>query len=75
LNRTLDLTREHIDAAGGNVGELTAKLNEDWDYDQERLEIVLENLADLTEELRMLSRSLRERPWQIIHTPEEGELP
>jgi phospholipid/cholesterol/gamma-HCH transport system substrate-binding protein len=75
LNRTLDLTREHIDAAGGNVGELTAKLNEDWDYDQERLEIVLENLAGLTEELKMLSRSLRERPWQIIHTPEEGELP
>lgn len=75
LNQTLDLTRGHIDSTGGNVTELTAKLNEDWDYDQERLEMVLENLADLTSELKLLSRSLRERPWQIIHTPQEGDLP
>jgi ABC-type transporter Mla subunit MlaD len=74
-NMTLRVAREHVDEAGGNVTELTGKLNEDWDYNQERLEFVLENMAELTRELKLLSRSLRERPWQIIHTPEEGALP
>lgn len=74
-NRTLDVTRKHIDDTGENVSEFTAKLNEDWDYDQERIEAVLENLTELTRELKQLSRSIRERPWQIIRTPKEGELP
>lgn len=74
-NRTLDVTRGHIDAAGGNVAEITERFKDDWDYDQERLEYILENLAELTAELKLLSRSLRERPWQIIHAPEKGVLP
>jgi phospholipid/cholesterol/gamma-HCH transport system substrate-binding protein len=72
LNRTMDVVRSRVDETGGSISEFAQALQDDWEYDQERLEMVLINLEELTEELKLFSRSLRERPWQIIHTPEQG---
>lgn len=71
---TLADVRRQVNTVGGRVTSLTENLESSLEYDQERIEIVLENVDELVIELRKLSRSLRERPWQVIYQPEERAL-
>jgi len=70
-NSTLSVIRTEAARTGGNVSGLAAQIQSGLDYDQERLEQVLDNMADMAEEMKMLSRSLRERPWRILNVPKE----
>ncbi len=58
-----------------NLNSFTIQLQTDMDYDQERVVQVLDNVNRLSRDLRMLSQSLRERPWQIIYKPEGSAIP
>jgi phospholipid/cholesterol/gamma-HCH transport system substrate-binding protein len=53
------------------VGNLTQTVHKSFEYDQEKLEILLDNMNKLTREVSALARSLRERPWQLLYQPEE----
>lgn len=73
LALTLEVLRVQTAAVGGAVTELTRQVQHDLDYDQARLEEILENTAELTRNLNVLTRSLRERPWQIIYRPDDSK--
>jgi len=68
-NSTLGVIRAEAARTGKNLNDLTVQVQNDLDYDQERLEQTLENMADMAEEVKMLSRSLRERPWRVLNAP------
>ncbi|MDY7001573.1 MAG: MlaD family protein [Thermodesulfobacteriota bacterium] len=68
-NSTLDVIRAETARTGRNVNDLAVQIQNDLDYDQERLEQMLDNMADMAEEMKMLSRSLRERPWRVLNAP------
>lgn len=57
------------------VESFTTQLQTDMEYDQDRFAQVLDNVNRLSRDLRMLSQSLRERPWQIIYKPEGRAIP
>jgi len=73
-NTTMQLVQTEVRRAGNNMENLSGQLEETVAYDQERLEEVLENINLMTRDLKMLSRSLRERPWQLIHKTEGRPL-
>ncbi len=67
-----------VTGVGGNANRvlqqfsnLTRTVQASFEYDQEKLEILLDNMNKLTREIGALARSLRERPWQLIYKPEE----
>lgn len=68
---TLKALATQTNAVGSAVESLTKQLQQDLDYDQAQLEEILDNTADLTHNLKVLSQSLKERPWQIIYRPED----
>lgn len=75
FNKTMNATRAQVNMVGGSVHRLTEDLAVNVSYDQERLESILDNIEALTEDMRLLVRSLRERPWQVIHKPEAHPAP
>lgn len=68
---TLKVLRLQVAGIGGSVTELTQQLQRDLDYDQQMVEEILDNTAELTHNLRILTQSLKERPWQILYPPDE----
>lgn len=71
---TMGAMQTEISRAGDNMERVTYGLEDTIEYDQERLEEVLTNMTRMTKDLRNLSRSLRERPWQLIHRTERRPL-
>ncbi len=60
-----------VNRVGDSVTALSEQLRTDLDVDQRKLERVLDEMYALVRDLRQLSRSLRERPYQLIYPPEE----
>ncbi len=65
--------RAQSDAVGNSFQKVGAQLNESLAYDQAQIEDILHNTRELTHNLNMLSRSLRDRPWQMIFQPADGQ--
>jgi phospholipid/cholesterol/gamma-HCH transport system substrate-binding protein len=68
---TLSEARGQMDAITAEIGSLSSQLQEDLSFDQEQVELLLMEMQDLVNELQRFSRSMRERPWQILHRPQE----
>lgn len=75
LSTTVADMRTRFADSLGNVDQLTENLNADLAYDHERLVRTLENVDALTMEMHRLVRSLRERPWQLIHKNDGKAVP
>ncbi|UZP66552.1 MlaD family protein [Desulfovibrio mangrovi] len=68
---TLQALRSQIGAVGGSITTLSNQLQKDLDYDQRQVEEILDNTAELTHNLKVLTQSLKERPWQVIYRPDD----
>lgn len=68
LNKTLATYR----AAGHEAGGLLTDVRRGFNYDQEQLEMLLDNLNRTSREVKELARHLRERPWEVLRSPSEG---
>lgn len=62
--------REQLRIVSASVTSLSEELKESLATDQPKLERVLDELYAMARDVRMLSRSLRERPYEIIYPPE-----
>lgn len=62
--------REQLTIVSESVTSLSEELKESLSTDQHKLERVLDELYAMARDVRMLSRSLRERPYEIIYPPE-----
>lgn len=71
--KTLAVLRTQVEAVGGTMTMLGTQLQKDLDYDQRQLEEILDNTADLTHNLKVLTQSLKERPWQVIYRPDDRQ--
>ena len=69
---TLEVVREQVETLGVSLTALSTQLQSDLDYDQQQIEEILENTVELTDNLKLLSRSLKERPWQVIYRPDDS---
>lgn len=70
---TMTVVRNQMDAVGTAITVLSNQLQKDLDYDQTQLDEILGNTADLTHNLKVLTQSLKERPWQIIYRPDDRQ--
>lgn len=68
---TLKVLRTQVEAVGVSVTGLSGQLQKDLDYDQRVVEEILDNTAELTHNLKVLTQSLKERPWQVIYPPDD----
>ncbi|MFV0348825.1 MAG: MlaD family protein [Halodesulfovibrio sp.] len=68
---TLKVLRTQVEAVGASVTDLSGQLQKDLDYDQRVVEEILDNTAELTHNLKVLTQSLKERPWQVIYPPDD----
>ncbi|KUG27752.1 abc-type transport system [hydrocarbon metagenome] len=69
LTVTLEEIRKHTQTAGKVAEELRVSL----DYDQRQVESILENLNRTSRDLKDLTARVKERPWQVIRAPKEGQ--
>jgi len=69
LTITLEEIRKHTQTAGKVAEELRVSL----DYDQRQVESILENLNRTSRDLKDLTARVKERPWQVIRAPKEGQ--
>jgi len=72
--QTLAVLRTQVAAVGGALTALSGQLQRDLDYDQNELEEILDNTAELTHNLKVLTQSLKERPWQVIYRPDDRQM-
>ncbi|MFW5489403.1 MAG: MlaD family protein [Desulfovibrio sp.] len=75
LTTSLTTITKEMSETLNSVEAFSDQLQTDLGYDQDRFAQVLENVNRLSRDLRMLSQSLRERPWQIIYKPEGRAIP
>lgn len=75
LTLTMEDIRTRLATSMSKVDTLTQNLGDDLAYDQERLAQALENIDALAQEMRRLARSLRERPWLILHKIDGKAVP
>lgn len=75
LTVTMADIRARLAVSLGKIDTLTQTLGDDLAYDQERLAQALENVDSLAQEMRRLARSLRERPWQLLHKNDSKAVP
>lgn len=68
----MEAVRMQTETLGGMLTALSGRFEENMEYDQAQVEEILRNTRELTENLNLLSRSLRDRPWQIIFHPDES---
>ncbi len=69
---TLALLREQTRTVGDSLASVSGQMEQDWAFDQRRVEDILENAVQVTENLRVLTESLKERPWQILYPPDNA---
>lgn len=60
-----------VSKAGDSINGLADRMNRELEINQEEIEELLMGLNELTRELQLFSRTIRERPWQIIYAPEK----
>lgn len=69
LRLTLSEIRRHTDTAGQVAADLRVSL----DYDQRQVEEILQNLNRTSRDLKDLAARVKERPWQVVRPPREGQ--
>lgn len=72
-SETMLTIKAQTQAVGTMMTQLGTQLQGDLEYDQVQIEEVLRNTRELTHNLNMLSRTLRDRPWQVIFHPAEEQ--
>lgn len=70
MSNTLQNVDGQVVRAVDGIEGLTADLRKNMEYDQEELEMILDNINRLSREMNRLARSLRERPWQVLNPPQ-----
>ncbi|MFV0423017.1 MAG: MlaD family protein [Oleidesulfovibrio sp.] len=72
-NQAMLAIKTQTEAVGTMMTRLGSQLGTDLEYDQVQVEEILRNTRELTHNLNMLSRSLRDRPWQVIFHPSDEQ--
>jgi len=54
------------------AGRLAESLKDGFEYDQEQIEQILDNVNRSSREMKELISRLRERPWEAIRPPQEA---
>ncbi|GEM_PF-723672 len=73
MSNTLQNVDGQVVRAVDGIEGLTTDLRRNMEYDQEELEMILDNINRLSREMNRLARSLRERPWQVLNPPQGAE--
>lgn len=78
LEKTLGNVDRQLAQVGGTlrasleeIRKLAGTLDSDVETSNEQLTATMEAMESMSREIAALSRSLRERPWQVIYKPEE----
>lgn len=61
--------RAQIESVSDSINTLSGQLQQSLNVDQPKLERLLDEVYAMARDIRMLSRSLRERPYEVIYPP------
>lgn len=62
--------RAQIQSVSDSINMLSSQLQQSLNVDQPKLERLLDEIYAMARDIRLLSRSLRERPYEVIYPPE-----
>lgn len=70
FDSTLESLGTELTATVARVNMVAGRMETSLAWDQERLEEILLNLEAMSEDMRYMAKSVRERPWQVLRKPE-----
>ncbi len=77
LIATLDSAGKAVDSAVvslDNIKELTANLKGLVSNNREQIDLVVNNITELSSNLKLVSRDVRRAPWKLLYKPKKDEL-